>query len=208
MPFQKKTTATVESVAGAAALSLTRSLLELKTGLTQFEALSSKLEELGLQIAQKEDRIRELSTEFVEKERQLNVNLQIQLKENSKLAVLEILQSEGLISVDKIKQDALLAQVFDLHSTFEDRVKAEKGKAEGIASANYTNREKLLTAEHATKEANNLARISQLEQQVAFLKEQSTKWEVALGEERKASVDRAKAASVGTINVGTAETRR
>lgn len=208
MTFQKKTTATVESVAGAAALSLGRSLTELKAGLNLFETLTGNLEGLGLQIAQKEEMIKELSTAFVERERQLNVNLQLKMKENGKAAALEILDAEGLIAVGKDSYSFLQAKVLDLESTFDDKVRAERGKAEGILGAQFANKEKLLGAEYGTKEANNLATIAQLQQQITFLKEQSTKWEMALGEERKASIERAKASSIGNINVGTAETRR
>jgi len=208
MTFTRKTTATVEGVVGAAAISLNKSLAEFKLGFVQLESLAGKLEELGLQIAQKEDRIKELSTDYVEKERQLNVNLHLKIKENAKATILEILTAEGLVTVDKDKLAALNAQVFELQTTFDDKIKAEKGKMEGILTAQFNNKEKLIVAEHNTKEANNLAIITQLQQQVTFLKEQSSKWEVALGDERKASIERAKAASVGTINVGSAERTR
>ena len=57
--------------------------------------------------------------------------------------------------------------------------------------------------EFEKKEADNKAAITQLTDKVKFLEEQVGYWKEALEEERKAGVERSKASSIGTLNVGT-----
>lgn len=208
MAFQKKTSPTVEAVLGQAAVSLKKSLDEMKSGVAILETLQGKLEDLGLQVVSKEERIKELDVFYAEKVRAHNVEFELKVKESSLKVVEEALAQHHLVAVPKQELEGLQTELKDLTQSFDDKVKEKVSAATGAIASNLSHEKKLLEADFKAKEAENVARISSLESQNVSLTNQVVHWQRQLDEERKASIERAKAGSIGTLNVGSNETGR
>jgi len=201
--MSKKTSTAVEAVVGSASKKLSTVVEEMNKISQVLTGLSGKSEDLSDEIAQKEARIKALDVEYTEKLRAHDVEFGLKVKESALKTAEEILALQNLVSVPKQELENLQKGFTDLQTSFDDRVKSEIGKATGIAKSQFEAEKRLLEAQFATKEAENKASIINLNAQVATLTTQATEWKKQLESEREASVKRAQAGSVGTINVGT-----
>lgn len=202
MAFQKKTSPTVESVVGQASVSLKKSVTELKDSLTVLEGLTTKSDELGLQIVAKEERIKELDVTFQEKLRAHNVEFDLKVKENSLKVVQETLTQHHLVTIPEQELKELEDTLKESKDSFDRRVKDEVSAATGALHGTYSNKEKLLEANFKAQEAENVARINSLTAEVVNLKAQVEDWKGQLVAERAASVQRAQHGAIHSINVG------
>lgn len=205
---KKKANATTEVVVGSAAAKLNKGLAELKGTVEELQSLNMKAEDMQLAVVAGEERIKELETEFNEKLRAHNVEFELKVRENSLNVVREVLDSQQMVAVPKQELEQLRKELEELLRTTDERVKKEVGQATGIITARFDGEKKLLEAEYKAKEAQNLASIESLKTQVTSLQEQITMWKGQLDSEREASVKRAQAGSIGTLNVGGQEARR
>lgn len=199
----KKTTgnASTEVVVGSAAQRLVKATEEFKAAVAEVDKLSDKAENLTLQVANKQSEIAELEVEFAEKKRQAEVELEVSLKANQERVVTSVLSDQGKVAVKREDYQAITSELASVKADFDKNVKAAEGRAEGIAKTRFENELKLKDAEFKAANAGNIAEITSLAKEVASLKEQSSKWEQALAEERKAGVQRAQASAIGNVNV-------
>jgi hypothetical protein len=200
-----KTSATSEVVLGKAAGQLADATNALKGAVALVEGLEQKAKDNALTIANQEEKIAALAVEFAEKERQAKLDLDLKVKENQTKVVTDVLATQSKIAVKQEDFNALQDELTTLKTEFADKVKAEVGKAEGIAKSRFEKERELLEAQQATKEAGNVAEIKNLNQQVAVYKQQAEDWKKQLDDERKAGTERAKAGAIGTMNVGAQE---
>jgi hypothetical protein len=191
-----------ELVLGRAAGQLSKAVVDLKAAFDEVNSLELKSEDLALKVANKEEEIANLETQFQEKKRQATLNLELQMKENSDKTIAENLILQGKVAVKREEYNSLLDELTQLKADFAQQIRAEIGKAEGMAKSRFESDLKLKEAEFKAKEAGNTAEIESLKKEVAFLNTQITKWETALVEERKAGVERAKASAIGSVNLG------
>lgn len=208
MTFQKKANVTTEVVIGQAAVSLAKGLAELKSAVSTLETLQSKSDELQLQIVAKEEKVKELEVDYAEKQRAHQVKFDLNVRENSLKVIKEVLTEHQLVSVPEQELNDLRKGLETCQLEQDKRVKAEVAAAAGAISSNYEQKVKLLEAEYKAKEAGNLAKIENLTSQVTSLQHSVEEWKRQLDEERKASVERSKAGSIGTINLGNQEAGR
>lgn len=207
MTFKKKSV-TADAVVGLAASNLKKSVFELKTGLASLETLTGKVEELDLQIVSKEQKIEELNTIYNEKLRQQSVDLGLKAKEDALKLVQETLALNKLVTISEDELKELKEDLIELQVSLDERVKKEVNSVTGSLHGSFANKEKLLEAEYKAKEAQNMATITAQGNTINQLNGQIESWKKQLDDERKASVDRAKASAVGSINVGAGETGR
>ena len=197
----KKSNATTEVVIGQAAQQINKAVAELKNAFTQVEGLESKLETLSLQVTGKEERIAELDAHFAEQLRQKEVELELQFKQNQELVVNKHLLDSGKTAILKTEYNQLIKELEvakkDNQEVVSEAVSAERVKLVNEHSAAI----KLIEAEHKSTTIENTAKISSLEEKNTFLQGQVYKLYEQLDSERSASIERAKAGSVGTINV-------
>lgn len=210
MAFQKKTSPTVESVVGQASASLKKSVSELKDGLNVLGGLAEKLEDLGLQIVAKEEKIKELDVTFLERLRAHNVEFDLKVKENSLKVVQETLTQHHLVTIPEQELKELEDTLKESKDSFDKRLKDEVSAATGAVHGSYSNKEKLLEANFKAQEAENVARINSLTAEVASLKIQVADWKGQLDAERTAATERTKHGAIHAINLGNQEatTRR
>lgn len=201
-PSVKKGSASSEMVIGAAANQIKKSVDMLKGAVDAVNELGTKAENFQALIAQKEDRVKELDVEFSEKKRAAQVNLDLEIKADENKVVTEVLAKNNEVAINTVELSELKARA----ERSDAEVKADKDKAVAIATSamkkDHDNAMLLKDAEFKAKEAENLAQISNLKSQVEMYKAQCASWEKALEQERAAGVERSKAASIGTLNVG------
>jgi len=199
MAFQKKTSATSESALVNATGNFKKALGELKSGFELISGLEDKVEELQATIASKEDNIKALDTEFLEKQRQAQVNLELTIKANQDKAVEAILTGQGKVAIEKTNLNSIQKSLTDLQTDFTNKLSEETSKAYAKAASEYKGKSELLEATFSTREAENKAKIFTLEQQNKFLADQVTMWKGALDAEREAGIKRAQAQ--GSVNL-------
>lgn len=202
MAFQKKASTTSELVLGSAVAELRKVSTAAVSAVSMVEGLAEKAEGLQLEIASKEDRIKALDVEYEEIERQKKVDLELTMKASKEQAAIQIVESQGKIVVVKSEYEAIKEELAQLKANFKEEVRSEVGAAVGIANGKLDSERKLMAAEYTAKEAGNLATIESLNKQVAAQGAEIERWKDALDKERTASVDRAKASQIGTMNVG------
>ena len=98
-PTTKKASVSTELVLGQAAQQITKAVAELNAVTGTIGKLSAQAEELTLLVANKEDAIEALTVAYAEKERQLNVDLDLSFKSNTERVVNEFLRSTGKVSI-------------------------------------------------------------------------------------------------------------
>jgi hypothetical protein len=165
------------------------------------QTLEGKSEDLSLQIANKEAKIDELTIAYTEKERQAQLDLSLRMKEQTETVVLEYLNANQKTAIPTTELNGLRSELEKLKADFTKEVNSQVGKAEAISKNHYEQALKLKDAEFSAKEATNTAENKSLQNRVAFLEDQVEMWKGQLEAERDASVQRAKASSVGAINV-------
>lgn len=202
MTFVKKSTPVTESVTGAAAASIKDSVSKLTIGLEEVKKLPELLDNLGLQIAAKEDKLKELDVTFAEKQRQHSVEFGLKVKEDSGKVVAEILASQHLVAMPKAELDGLHTKLKTLETDFDKEVNLKINAATGAMSREFKHKEELLLSQQRTEQAENLGKIASLGSKVEVLTEQLTIAQNQLTAERAAGVERAKAGSIGNINIG------
>jgi hypothetical protein len=197
----KKSSASTEIVLGQAAQQITKAVAELNNATSTINQLTNKAEELTLLVANKEDAIKALEVEFTEKERQLKVDLDLSFKANTDRVVNEYLTSVNQVSISGTELKTLRAELEDAKTNVEAQIKREISSVASTLKTQYENEIKLIHSENKAIAAENAAKIGTLATQNKFLEEQVTKLYLQLDAERAAGIERAKAGSVGSINV-------
>ncbi len=198
----KKGNASTEVVLGQAAQQITKAVTELAAATATIGKLASQAEELTLQVSNKEDEIAALDVKFAEKERQLTVDLDLSFKANTNKVVTEYLASVGKEAITTSELNSLRSELADVKHSADKSVKEAVGAALATAKSQYENDIKLLHSENKAIAAENASKIGVLAEKNKFLDEQVTKLYAQLDAERNAGIERAKAGSVGSINIG------
>jgi uncharacterized coiled-coil protein SlyX len=197
----KKTSVTSEIVLGQATGNFKKSITELLSVVESIKGLETKVEDLTLQIANKEQTIQELDVKIAEQEIASKLDLDLRMKQNAEAVVLEYLRNSGKAAITNQELSALKTEVETLKKEMSTTIAKEVAIATNSLKSTYESEKKLLIAEHRASEAQNTAQISSLEEKVEFLQEQANMWKEQLVSERQASVDRAKASQINSINV-------
>jgi hypothetical protein len=198
----KKGNASTEVVLGQAAQQITKAVTELAAATATIGILASQAEELTLQVSNKEDEIAALDVKFTEKERQLTVDLDLSFKANTNKVVTEYLASVNKEAITSSELSSLRSELADVKHSADKTTKEAVGSALATARAQYENDIKLLHSENKAIAAENASKIGVLAEKNKFLDEQVTKLYAQLDAERNAGIERAKAGSVGSINIG------
>lgn len=197
----KKGNASTEFILGQAAQHITKAVSELNTAVETVRTLTSQSEELTLHVASKEAQIAELDIQYAEKARQADVDLDLSMKANTERVVNAYLSSTGKVAVTSADWSGLQKELSDVRSNADAETKKAVAQATSALKNQYENDIKLLHSENKAVAAENASKIGVLAEKNKFLEEQVTKLYSQLDAERHASIERAKAGSVGSINV-------
>lgn len=201
-PVKKKGTAATELIIGSAASNIRKSLTALGDAVKTVESLGDKAEEMQGLIAQREDRIKELDVTFAETKRQKQVELDLKVKEDEQKVVNDVLAKNNLVAIPQDELNAIKANLTKATNEMQSEISKAVHSATAAMKKEHEAAAALTAAQNETKEAANKAKLDTFESKVKFLEEQVEMWKGALDAERQAGVERAKASSVGTINVG------
>ena len=201
-PIKKKGTQATEVIIGSAALNIRKSLTALSDAVKTVESLGDKAEEMQGLIAQREDRIKELDVMFAETKRQKTVELDLKVKEDEQKVVNDVLAKNNLVAIPQAELDNIKANLTKATSEMNSEIQKAVGAATSSLKKDHESAVALTAAENKAKEAANTAMLATTESKLKFLEEQVEMWKSALDAERQAGVERAKASSVGSINVG------
>lgn len=196
-----KGTKVTESIIGAASNKMVSATKALNDAVAQAVKLSSTMDENALKIADQEEKLTNLQTEYSNKRAQGKIDLDLAFKADQKTFVDKYLSENGLCSVPTDEYSELKLVNGEWETKFEEKVREETSRAYANAKRDSENEKKLLDAQYQAKEAQNLAEIKNLQSQLSFASQQAKQWETQLNAERQASVERAKAGAVGNINV-------
>jgi len=202
MAVAKKASTTTELVLGAAAQNITRGLVELKSAFDNVNKLGSLGEELTLLVSNKEEAIKALDIEFSEKKRKLAVELDLSFKADTNRVVNEYLKETGKVTVSATELSSLQAELATVKNNAEAETKKQVLSATNALKAQYENDIKLLHSENKAVAVENTAKIGALTDKNNFLVKQVETLYEQLNSERTAGTERAKAGSIGSINMG------
>lgn len=213
MGFQKKTAVApvatvatpVDSILGQGASLFSKAIASINDAVSKLDGLEEKAANLTLIIADRESRVEALEADFnlasdalnksyEEKEREYKVNFDLKVKANEKGFVDNWLSTNGLVTTTQVYLDSLQEQYDNLKSNYADDVHKEVGKALGIAESKHKSELTIKDKEFAAKEADNNAKLAVAAEKISFLEGQVNYWKEQLNEERKAGIERAKAA--------------
>jgi len=196
-----KRTATTELVLGQAAQQITKAVNELNAATKSVNELASQTEALTLQVANKEEAIAALEVEYAERKRQADVDLDLSMKANTERVVTTYLSTTGKVAISSTEYTALQKELTDVKSNTEKTINAQVAAITTTQKAQYENDIRFLQSENKAIAAENASKIGVLAEKNKFLEDQVTKLYLQLDAERAAGIERAKAGSVGSINV-------
>lgn len=197
----KKASVNTEIVLGQAAQQITKAVSELNAATATVGQLVTQAEDLTLQVANKESQIADLDVQYAEKARQAEVEFDLNVKANAERVVTDWLRTNGKVSISSEELSSLQRELADTKANTEAEVKKQVAQATASLKSHYENEIRLLHSENKAVAAENSAKIGTLATQNKFLEEQVTKLYLQLDAERAAGIERAKAGSVGSINV-------
>jgi hypothetical protein len=200
----RKASVTTEVVLGKAAQQIAKAVSELNAATESVNQLASKTEDLTLQVANNEEAIAALEVEYNERKRQSEVDLELTMRSSAEKLVNEHLTSNGYVSISANELNSLRSELEQTKSTTEAQIKKEVATVASTLKSQYENEIKLIQSENKAISAENAAKIGTLATQNKFLEDQVTKLYLQLDAERAAGIERAKAGSVGSINVAPA----
>jgi len=192
----------VDASIAKAAAELKKGTASITEAVAAIEGLGEKVDNLALEIKAKEDRNALLDVEFENKQRQLNIDLDLNVKENTSKVVDAYLAEIKHTSVPTDTYNKLNNDLKKLQNEYNNEVAAEVNKAGVAARHEWEQEKRLLDAQHNQKEAQNIAKIDGLTFQNTQLQLQVEMLVKQLDAERAAGVQRAQANVAPIVNVG------
>lgn len=196
---------TTELIIGNAAMKLSQATKSIEDALKTVTNINSIVEEGTLKVTNLETQIADLELKFKQDKSTKAFELDLEFKKNQEKYVVDYLANKRMLAVSQEEVDKTNQELTKLRGDFSKEVATEVHKATGSMASKHSSEIQILGLEHRNKEAENIATIKQLQEQNKFLTEQVVSWKTALDSERTAGVERAKAASIGTMNVGTSK---
>lgn len=200
-PTAKKGSVATEAVLGQAAQQITKAISELNAATATVSKLVSESEELTLLVSNKESQIAELEVQYSEKSRQAQVDFDLNMKSYTERVVNEYLKTSGKVAVPATQLETLEKELAYVKANAESDTKKQVAVVSSTLKAQFDNDIRFLQSENKAVAAENASKIGVLQEKNKFLEEQVTKLYQQLDAERSASIERAKASSVGSINL-------
>jgi hypothetical protein len=204
-PATKKGSVSTETVLGQAAQQIAKAITELNNATTTVTQLVTKADELSLLVANKEEQIQELQVQYQEKARQAQVEFDLNVKAHAEHVVTQWLTANGKVAVDSTELTDLENELATTKANADAETKRQVASAVASVKSQYENDIKLLHSENKAISVENATKITALVEKNKFLEDQMTKVYGQLDAERTASVERARASSVGSINLTAAK---
>jgi len=198
---------TTEIVIGAAYLKLQAASKSLQEGVKQSEELVKIVEENTLKVTNLEDKIGALTTEYEEKRKKITFDLDLDYRSDKEKFVRNYVTENSLVLVKKEEYEDLNKKISDLSQGSQKAVNEALSSQKSQLEKDHKAEISILNSSFSAKEAENKATIESLKNQLAAALQSVEDWKKALDQERLAGIERAKASSIGTLNVGGTNSR-
>ena len=197
----RKGNSQTEMIIGSAVNDLKKVIAAAEGATKNVAKLAEEAEKQQGIIAQREDQIKELDVQFAEAKRQKEVKMELELKENERKAVDTILAKQDLVAVDKASYAKFQSDISTIKSEAETEAQKSVHAATGSMKKQHENDLALQKAGFEKEQATTSAQLANAQSQIKFLEEQVKLWKESVDAERAAGVERAKASSIGTLQV-------
>ncbi len=198
----KTGTAKTEVIIGTAAGKMLAATRALTDAFAQSEKIVTLLEENSLKIADSEDKLAGLKTEYERTKAEQDFQLNLEYKTNEAEFANRYLQANGKVAVDHDTFNELKEDHDKLKRDFKSQLATETAIVKSQLEKDYASQKALDAANNGLKEAENVARIKSLETQLTAANNMVDVWKGQLEAERNAGIKRAEASQIGTLNVG------
>ncbi len=193
---------TTEIIVGAAASKLEYAVKGIQSAVIEVANLENKVGDYTLKIVNLEDQIGGLKQDLDNQKAQNKLELEISFKSDRASFVDIWLQENKFVTISQVELDKMKTDLNNATQNLKANIQEAVSAATSSMKSTHENEKKVLDLEYKTKEANNLAKIEQLESKVTFLSEQCEMWKDALEAERRAGIERSKYGAINTLNVG------
>lgn len=192
----------VELVLGQAAKHLFAGLKQLEEVTKKCQELPNTVETYELKIANSEAKLAELTNKFELEKQNITAELEILRKTKIEEMLTNHCSQMKKVLVPVEYYTKLTTELDELKKDFAAKVSSEVNAKINYVQKDFETKSKLVDAEYKTKEAQNLALIDQLKNQLSSASAQAAEWREALNSERAASIERSKHSAIGAVNVG------
>lgn len=182
-------TRTTEIIIGQSATNLQRGLESLRKLSSDLEEFDTHIEQKTLKVADLEDRIEKLTSEFNEKRRSSEVTFQNDMKQFEMQTVSQVLEIQNKVAISNEEYQSYKTLQVD----FDKKVAEAVNSRVGVLSAQHTNQLELLKANNERDNAQKDAQLTVLKDKIDMLQRQISSYENMIDENRKAETERAKA---------------
>lgn len=194
-------TSKVETVIGSGAKALQKAALEATKVLTEVNKAVELAGQLTDEVAAKKAELDGLEVQYAEKERQLTLDVDLQVQEAKGKAIDKFLKDLNQVAVETDEYNALQNENTKLKGEFKTAVATETATIRASEAASYTNKLALAAAEAKGTNAEQAAQLATAKEQVLFYAKQVQALTEQLTAERNARVEEAKARGVAAVTV-------
>lgn len=190
-----------QKVLSKGATDMVKAINLLRSSTLGLEAMKNELTNIDYELTEKRVELDKLTVALDETERQRLIDIDLKAREKMTSHIDAFLLETNRISMNKERYEHLL----NLDLKFEDEVRKITSESNNRARSEYTNALALKEAEFKAKEAENNAQLKSYEGQLVAAKNEAKMWQDQLNSERAASIERAKASSIGSVNISGAK---
>lgn len=191
-----------EIIIGSSAAKVLAAIKSLSQATDEINKFQGIIADGTLKVTNLEDQIAGLRQDFDNKRAQQTFDLELAFNTDKQGFTAKFLQDKGMIAVTSMDYQKLQSDLQKATSDVDTQVAAKVNAAIGAITARHAGELKTVGLEYQVKEANNLAAITQLTNEVASLKLSVEDWKSQLTSERSAGVERQKASAIGSLTVG------
>jgi len=191
-----------EMIIGMAASKLSSAVTQLIAAAAVVSTFEEKVKEGTLQIGNMEDQIGTLQQDFVNKKAQIQIDIQLVYDANRESFAQKWLAENNLVTIGGNELANLQNELQMAKENTDNAVKKEVAIVTNRLTSDAKNVADLAVMQHKMNEANNNAKITNLEEKCKFLEGQVASYTLQLNAEREAGIKRQQAGSIGTLNVG------
>ena len=182
-------TRTTEIIIGQSATNLQRGLESLRKLSSDLEEFDTHIEQKTLKVADLEDRIEKLTSEFNEKRRSSEVTFQNDMKQFEMQTVSQVLEIQNKVAISNEEYQSYKTLQVD----FDKKVNEAVNSRVQSLSLEHKNQLELLKANNERDNAQKDAQLTVLKDKIDMLQRQISSYENMIDENRKAETERAKA---------------
>lgn len=200
----KKTVATrnTEIVLGSAAVKIAAGVKSLNEAVSLVNTLEQKAQDQTLIVVNLEDKIGGLEQDLKNKIAQNKIELDQAFTADQKSFVEKWMKENNMTCILVTDLNKLRTDLTAATTDVDKQIAKAVAIAENSLKAAHLNEMKIKELELSNKEANNTAKIAQLEAQNTFLQEQIDSYKEMLETQMKNETERAKYGQISTLNVG------